>query len=226
MADTALKNCRKSSRVCKRGVRLNFIDIQTEQPPVVPISNEWKGTFDGAFRGRHGLMLRVVRFQDESRDIASEYAGGISRYPPLMATPPRMRKKIIPATPPSMGSMVSMPPAPASHPTLPPILPLLPNPAQTNDKSAVSYEDMKSRQAHSAASYPSYTAPAPLRSTAQVMDGSPAPVRLETRRYLDNPEETLFMQVFVEEVGIWMDSLDPHKHVCIPMRSHHFLILN
>ena len=180
-------------------------------------------------RGRHELMLRPVHFQDESRDIASEYAGGISRYPPLMVSPPRKKmKNIPPPTPPgtiSIGSMVPMPPVPTSHPTLPPILPLLPNPAQTNDKSAISYEDMKSRQAHSAASYPSYTAPAPpplLRSTAQVMGGSPAPVRLETRRYLDNPEETLFMQVFVEEVGIWMDSLDPHKHVRIPMRFPSF----
>lgn len=30
--------------------------------------------------------------------------------------------------------------------------------------------------------------------------------------YLDSPEEVLFMQVFVEEVGLWMDSMDPMKH--------------
>jgi hypothetical protein len=34
----------------------------------------------------------------------------------------------------------------------------------------------------------------------------------EKKEYLDNQEETLFMQVFVEEVGAWMDSMDPHKH--------------
>lgn len=34
----------------------------------------------------------------------------------------------------------------------------------------------------------------------------------EGRRYLSSPEEVLFMQVFVEEVGLWMDSMDPHKH--------------
>lgn len=37
----------------------------------------------------------------------------------------------------------------------------------------------------------------------------------DTKRYLDDPEETLFMQVFVEEVGIWMDSLDSLKHVSL-----------
>jgi hypothetical protein len=36
----------------------------------------------------------------------------------------------------------------------------------------------------------------------------------DVRDYLTSPEETLFMQVFVEEVGLWMDSMDPHKHVC------------
>jgi hypothetical protein len=34
----------------------------------------------------------------------------------------------------------------------------------------------------------------------------------ESRDYLNNPEEVLFMQVFVEEVGIWMDSMDSMKH--------------
>lgn len=33
------------------------------------------------------------------------------------------------------------------------------------------------------------------------------------RDYLDTQEEVLFMQVFVEEVGLWMDSMDPMKHV-------------
>nr|POE46757.1 hypothetical protein CFP56_70989 [Quercus suber] len=32
------------------------------------------------------------------------------------------------------------------------------------------------------------------------------------REVLDNAEETLFMQVFVEEVGSWMDSMDSMKH--------------
>ena len=38
-------NCRKSSRNCKRGVRLNFIDIQVKDPPFIPPTREWSGTF-------------------------------------------------------------------------------------------------------------------------------------------------------------------------------------
>jgi hypothetical protein len=34
----------------------------------------------------------------------------------------------------------------------------------------------------------------------------------EHREYLNNTEEVLFMQVFVEEVGLWMDSMDSMKH--------------
>jgi hypothetical protein len=36
-------NCRKSSRVCKRGVRLNFIDTTVKSPPMIPPTADWKG---------------------------------------------------------------------------------------------------------------------------------------------------------------------------------------
>lgn len=36
-------NCRKSSRECKRGVRLNFIDVQVKKPPYMPPTVEWSG---------------------------------------------------------------------------------------------------------------------------------------------------------------------------------------
>lgn len=39
---------------------------------------------------------------------------------------------------------------------------------------------------------------------------------LEGSDYLVDQEEVLFMQVFVEEVGIWMDSMDSKKHVSTP----------
>ena len=37
------QNCRKSSRVCKRGVRLNFIDTQVQSPPMIPPTADWAG---------------------------------------------------------------------------------------------------------------------------------------------------------------------------------------
>ncbi|KAJ5091902.1 transcriptional regulator family: Fungal Specific TF [Penicillium alfredii] len=59
-------NCRKSDRICRRGVRLNFIDIQTVAPPHI-------------IDHPHGAQ---VTFRDDSRHIASEYVGGFERYPP------------------------------------------------------------------------------------------------------------------------------------------------
>jgi hypothetical protein len=38
------QNCRKSSRVCKRGVRLNFIDTTVKNPPIIPPTADWKGS--------------------------------------------------------------------------------------------------------------------------------------------------------------------------------------
>jgi hypothetical protein len=39
------QNCRKSSRTCKRGVRLNFIDTQVQSPPMIPPTADWAGEF-------------------------------------------------------------------------------------------------------------------------------------------------------------------------------------
>lgn len=48
-------------------------------------------------------------------------------------------------------------------------------------------------------------------------DGMVTPPPSETalsgdRAYLNSPEEVYYMQVFVEEVGVWMDSMDKEKH--------------
>ncbi|OHE94091.1 hypothetical protein CORC01_10666 [Colletotrichum orchidophilum] len=70
---------------------------------------------------------------------------------------------------------------------------------------------------------PQPTAPPPsYRSSAAAAnplapDGmmTPPPSEKATageREYLNSPEEILYMQVFVEEVGVWMDSLDKEKH--------------
>jgi hypothetical protein len=162
---------------------------------------------------RHSLAVSAdtfaVVFQDESRDIASEYAGGLKRYAPFnIPTPPRTRNS--PPTP------RNNPPMPVSlgtvqHPTLPPILPLLPE-AATNPP----YEEV--RNPRPADGYPAFghglnPPPPPPPSKPAVRDDAVGPALKEVKQFLDDPEETLFMQVFVEEVGIWMDSLDPLKHV-------------
>ncbi|KAJ5782845.1 transcriptional regulator family: Fungal Specific TF [Penicillium paradoxum] len=65
-------NCRKSDRVCRRGIRLNFIDIQTVAPPHIVAHP------DGS----------KVTFRDDSRMIASLYVGGFEIYPPVQPESP------------------------------------------------------------------------------------------------------------------------------------------
>ncbi|KGO43882.1 Protein of unknown function DUF3468 [Penicillium expansum] len=65
-------NCRKSDRICRRGVRLNFIDTQTVAPPHIiarPPGSK-------------------VTFRDDSRLIASLYVGGFEMYPPVQPESP------------------------------------------------------------------------------------------------------------------------------------------
>ncbi|KAL4949210.1 hypothetical protein BDW69DRAFT_174871 [Aspergillus filifer] len=65
------QNCLKSGRLCRRGVRLNFVDTQVVAPPTYiqpPAANG-------------------VTFRDDSRVIASEYVGGDEVYPPVDKVP-------------------------------------------------------------------------------------------------------------------------------------------
>ncbi|KAK1996086.1 hypothetical protein LX36DRAFT_581110 [Colletotrichum falcatum] len=264
-------NCRKSSRECKRGVRLNFIDVQVKQPPYMPPTVEWS-----------------VQFQDESRQIASEYVGGLGRYAHLdkqaaAAAPPRHTSHISHLEPTLRHQAHLLPHARASgpdtsvsprthvlhHPPPPPMYSYAhrheppraaaaaapesvyprrdsDNPYLTPQNSAhpashsyglhdhfASYRDGPPRHpghrdsdASSAASIvPQPTAPPPsYRSSAAAAAANPlAPDGMMTpppsekaspgeREYLNSPEEILYMQVFVEEVGVWMDSLDKEKH--------------
>src|ERR1700738_2643044 len=48
------KNCRKSNRQCKRGVRLSFIDTTVKSPPVIPPTTDWKGPYTS------GLQLYLL----------------------------------------------------------------------------------------------------------------------------------------------------------------------
>ncbi|KAK6579697.1 hypothetical protein PZA11_007933 [Diplocarpon coronariae] len=168
-------NCRKSSRACKRGVRLNFIDTTVKNPPRLPPTADWK-----------------VQFQDESRDIAAEYQGGLARYAHLdqAMTPPREGHPY-----PARGDDSN---------ALPPIHSAGPSP----DPRADAPPRRPSRVRAAADRDPYGTAPP---STAAGPPEPPSPLPAP-RKVLTSPEEVLFMQVFVEEVGLWMDSLDSEKH--------------
>lgn len=188
------QNCRKSSRTCKRGVRLNFIDTTVKDPKIIPPTSEWN-----------------VNFQDESREIASEYKGGAGRYAALEQEPYK-----------SMEDEAGLPNAPTmAHQPLPPKQSLPQEASQYIDDQQMhdgpgrephhqhsqsnieSTFSLNSKGTHHAASY---------ASSEHTMHTAPEE---PLKDVLMSAEETLFMQVFVEEVGIWMDSLDPHKHVSI-----------
>lgn len=193
-------NCRKSNRECERGVRLNFIDTQVQNPEIIPPTHDWN-----------------VHFQDESREIASEYKGGLGRYAAL--GPEATAEVEDESQGRASGSLLGAPTM--AHQPLPPIHSLpaesttqysettqgLPEPSRDSHhhhsiSSTNSTYSTQTLQAQSQSSYAAHAAP-----------DQTLPPQNETRDYLNSSEETLFMQVFVEEVGLWMDSMDPLKHV-------------
>lgn len=188
------QNCRKSNRVCKRGIRLNFIDTQVQAPPVVPPTQEW-----------------TVSFLDESREIANEYKGGLSKYGVLEIEPAAQTDNSL-----SFDFSTSVPPPTSvAHQPLPPIQGILPDPYPEGQHNLIyeTHREPSHQHAHS------HTESAYSGSNIQGGSssyGNPEQNTTPTegaRDYLDTQEEVLFMQVFVEEVGLWMDSMDPMKHV-------------
>jgi hypothetical protein len=182
------QNCTKSNRQCKRGVRLNFIDIQCERPPhLLPPTHDWE-----------------VTFQDDSRAIASEYRGGLEKYHPLEPEPKRQRR----AAPDSTYNY--------SQANIP---------GQTNEHFASQHAFSKSYTTQAPTlcssvlnqSYPSATdhsnyyeqtqqeVPQSYQSSGVMSTDPNCPC-------LEDASEVLYLQVFVEEVALWMDSMDPEKH--------------
>ena len=184
------QNCRKSNRDCKRGVRLNFIDITVQTPPyLIPRTTDFR-----------------VDFQDESREIASEYRGGLAKYATVEKDEYEMPAELTYEYSQPLGAPT------ISHQALPSlggISPTYAEPAPTiyADSNTESYHNHN----HSTAA-PSYTEASqpqrqPFDQTLMMQsEAEQAPPFLETQ------EEVLYMQVFVEEVALWMDSMDPDKH--------------
>lgn len=148
-----------------------------------------------------------MKFQDESREIASEYRGGLGRYSQLeqTITPPRepaidypVRRMIID---PLIREDNSLPPIQSNGPF-------------ADSTLSVKQEHNHSRQTsrhHSHGGSDTSFMPNPPSTSYSNPEQTLTPPN-ETRDYLNSPEEVLFMQVFVEEVGLWMDSMDPMKH--------------
>lgn len=213
-------NCKKSNRHCKRGVRLNFIDTWCQRPPV--LFNFW------------GSADWKVTFMDESREIASEYQGGAERYPHLKPDQDIQTSRPIDSAVAFEYPTTTTAPLPSMHQPLPPIAGPLPetysDPVQQQHMGNMFDHQSKLDMAHLNSQHGAHP---PSGSTQHshtnesvvgmsTIHGSVASYNgLDTdlinpdadkKEWLDNQEETLFMQVFVEEVGLWMDSMDPQKH--------------
>ncbi|KAI0150687.1 hypothetical protein GGR57DRAFT_180448 [Xylariaceae sp. FL1272] len=251
------KNCRKSNRECKRGIRLNFLETLCPNQSHIELADDWR-----------------VEFHDESRLIASEYRGGLSSYAkfdPPMATPPQ--EPYVEARPATKSRAVeihdkhtSMEPRsaalsrPASqaivydeqaqtHPDLrldaqihsrkssgTTFAPPTSNSAGATNFTSDGYMAIKDEEtnychqsymssndssAHSAAGETGVGPPSTTRISPNLHDPSRGPDsgpitppndKSGEREYLNSPEELELMQVFINEVGLWMDSLDKEKH--------------
>ncbi|KAI1172671.1 hypothetical protein F4777DRAFT_494902 [Nemania sp. FL0916] len=251
------KNCRKSHRECKRGIKLSFVDLVCKEPPYIPQAHEW-----------------TVEFQDESRLIASEYQGGLSRYThcdtpdsispqephpetalPKDPEPKRTKKSRATAelrlqistidshyddrsqtrqdrlreaqlhsrksSGTSYGRSISTSSTPRDN------NPITDGLAQVEDlntgfKSPLCYRSSNTPAGPSTAPVADAEPPLPIEGVEQSnpdasgnsRSGTITPLgdKPEERQYLSSEEELHFMQIFVTEVALWMDSLDKEKH--------------
>ncbi|KAF9881507.1 C6 zinc finger domain-containing protein [Colletotrichum karsti] len=255
------KSAAAAAATATKSKRVRTGYVQVKKPPFMPPTVEWS-----------------VQFQDESRQIASEYVGGLGRYAHLdrqaVAAPrretshlePTLRHQghLLPHARAAPGPDISVsprthlqhhpppppppsyaypqhsrpePPRIADYPPrresetayLTPQNSAHPHPyghyehyASVRDGANRSHAHRDSDASSAASIVPQPTAPPPsYRSSAAANplapDGmmTPPPSEKATageREYLNSPEEILYMQVFVEEVGVWMDSLDKEKH--------------
>lgn len=174
---------------------MNFIDTKIEDPQIIPPTADWS-----------------VAFQDESREIASEYKGGASRYGVLEQDPMDVTE--------DESQMMPQPQSEAPSMTIPP-LPQIQDPAL--NYADPMHDTTQSHQFQAPGSTESIQSPhsshvmyTPSQASfAESEQNLPPPGELQD--CLTSSEETLFVQVFVEEVGLWMDSMDPYKHVCDPI---------
>ena len=183
-------NCKKSNRDCKRGVRLNFIDTLCTAPPyLLPPTHDWQ-----------------VHFHDDSVEIASEYRGGKARYVSI-----KKEEYEMPVDP-QYDYSSSMNAPMMAHQALPQVGQQYaayadPQPMY-NDTGNESYQSTS--HPGSAGQYSEQQHQPVQQPYQQSYQMEPQP---ETNPpYMDDPNEVLYMQVFVEEVGLWMDSMDAEKH--------------
>ncbi|KAJ5159878.1 uncharacterized protein N7482_006882 [Penicillium canariense] len=180
-------NCRKSDRVCRRGIRLNFIDIQTVAPPHI------------IARPRGAK----VTFRDDSRFIASEYVGGFERYPPPQPdSPVEERRQLQHEAFNLMGSDQ--------------LTSLFQSVTHSFDPSAFDFSHAVA--ADFLVGQDSWHHGPHLMPGDELLPHGTSRFahKLAMKQYnpssLSDPEQVYLLQVFADEVGLWMDSLDSMQY--------------
>ncbi|CAA9964843.1 C6 zinc finger domain containing protein [Pyrenophora teres f. maculata] len=178
-------NCLKSQRECNWGKKLNFLDTTCER---------------NAYIIPQGIDYQVA-FMDESRTIASEYVGGREMYP----------VEDVDSHLSVANNGFDMGPPAASRQHVPQIQGIAQESYQQVQLN-YNFEQQRTQQqqqqhARSMSNYSNGPTP-----SSYTLEHSASPGAMPKRDYLKSQEEVLYMQVFVEEIGIWMDSMDAHKH--------------
>ncbi|TFB04792.1 Adhesion and hyphal regulator 1 [Trichoderma ghanense] len=211
------RNCEKGGRKCIRGIRLNFSNTTVHDSSyLVPV-----GT-----RKSDIVHIRLVMFQDDSRRIASEYKGGTRRYADVPQSPPADYNVKA-----EMQSLSPGPP-PAEHILQGHTWHVYISPEGSNSTGSM-YSDSLILQATEWRKG-GQVGSGPM-SLSEVEDRSNVSEPLEDdsvtcpttmlatpeREFLDTPEQVRYMQVFVEEVAVWMDSFNKEKYFgeCLPYRA-------
>lgn len=178
-------NCRKSDRVCRRGVRLNFIDIQTVAPPHL-------------IARPHGAK---VTFRDDSRFIASEYVGGYERYPPVQPDSPVAERRSL-----HQEAFNLM-----GHDQL---ASLFQSVAHSFDPTIFEFSHSTTDFLGDIWHDPHLMPGDELLPHGTSNFARKLAARHQDPTLLIEPDQVHLLQAFVDEVGPWMDSMDSMKHVC------------
>ncbi|KAK6375070.1 hypothetical protein LTR64_003187 [Lithohypha guttulata] len=142
-----------------------------------------------------------VTFEDNSREIASEYEGGLQRYYPVET--PRKRRRLTPPTETMYdysqldAPIIQQQPLPQQG-----YQPFAEPAAMYTPTTGQSFDDPNQVMPQS---YPDHRQNYDQQMMIHQEPDPPAPP-------LTLKEEVLYMQVFVEEVALWMDSMDKDKH--------------
>lgn len=214
------QNCLKSNRECRKGMRINWIDTQVKAPPhlIPPTGKSLRLHLYPASTVAdtcHGKDNWTVEFKDESRKTASEYIGGIEMYPARDPAHSRNRSfqpsayQTTYAHHHRISNYSDMTSEYGSQGGYAPMRPFQ-NPQQHHLAHSTPSDNMSAQ-----ASVNAFMTPNPEDHPLSRADARDLQ-ELEGPDYLVDQEEVLFMQVFVEEVGIWMDSMDAKKHVGPP----------